>query len=238
MLLSATRQITHLYFPSPRTWIGDGLASFAQANYIREEKGPAAALAYLESHRGALVQAEKENVAGQENRGSKTSLINSVDEFYIQAKAMNVWWMLRDIVGESAFDAALHSYNARDDNDARYLQKLIEAQSHRDLSWFFDDWVYNDGGLPDLVIASVYANQVESGSFLTAITVENLGAAGAEVPVVAHMENGDSTERLIVPPKSKASIRVVTPARPVEIRVNEGSVPESETTTHVYKIEH
>lgn len=238
ILLSAARQMTHLYFPSPRTWISDGLSAFAQANYIREEKGPAAALVYLESHRGALVQAEKANPTGKENRRNETSLINSVDEFYVQAKAMNVWWMLRDIIGENAFTAALHNYKATDDNDPHYIQKLIEAQFHRDLNWFFDDWVYNDRGLPNLRIASVHASNVESGSFLTAVTVENLGDAGAEVPVIAHMAKGDSTERLTVPAKSKASIRIVTPALPQEIKVNDGSVPESETTTHVYKIEH
>lgn len=234
ILLSAARQMTHLYFPSPRTWISDGLSAFAQANYIREEKGPAAALVYVRSHREAWLPLEKANSTSK----AKTSLVTAADEFYVQAKAMNVWWMLRDIVGETVFTAALHKYDARDDNDQKYLQKLIEGEAHRDLTWFFDDWVYNDRGLPDFRIVSVYPRKVENGSFLTAVTVENQGTAGAEIPVVAHMEKGESTERLIVQAKSKASIRIVTPALPQEIKVNDGSVPESETTTHMYKIEH
>lgn len=234
MLLSAVRQSTHLYFPSARAWIRDGLSAYAQANYIQEENGPAAALVYVDSHREAWLQLEKANATGK----TTTSLVTAADEFYVQAKAMNVWWMLRDIVGEVAFTAALHKYDAHDDNDPKYMQKLVEAEAHRDLTWFFDDWVYNDRGLPDLRIASVYARKVENGSFLTAVTIENQGTAAAEIPVIAHMEKGESTERLIVPAKSKASIRIVTPAVPQEIKVNDGSVPESETTTHVYKMEH
>ena len=30
LLLSATQQLTHAFFPSPRAWIHDGLASYAQ----------------------------------------------------------------------------------------------------------------------------------------------------------------------------------------------------------------
>ena len=234
MLLSTVRQLTHLYFPSARAWIRDGLSAYAQTNYIQEENGPAAALVYVRSHREAWLPLEKANSTSK----AKTSLVTAADEFYVQAKAMNVWWMLRDIVGEVAFTAALHKYDAHDDKDPKYMQKLVEAEAHRDLTWFFEDWVYNDRGLPDLRIVSVYPRKVENGSFLTAVTIENQGTAAAEIPVIAYMEKGESTERLIVPAKSKASIRIVTPALPQEIKVNDGSVPESETTTHVYKIEH
>jgi hypothetical protein len=237
MLLSAVRQITHLYFPSPRAWISDGLAAYAQANYFLNEKGRETALAYLQSHRAALVQAEKENLAKNGDRSAETSLINSPDEFFVQSKAMNVWWMLRDMAGEVALTAALHNYNPHDDNRADYMQKLIEARAHRDLEWFFDDWVYRDRGLPNLRIVSVYPRELLNGGFMVTVEVENQGAAAAEVPVTAHMAQGEATERLIVPGKSKASVRISVPAMPQEITANDGSVPESETTSHVYKIE-
>jgi hypothetical protein len=236
MLLSAVRQMTRLYFPSPRAWITDGLAAYAQANYFLNEKGRAAAIAYLQSHRGVLLQSEKENLA-QGDRSAATSLINATDELYVQAKAMNVWWMLRDVVGDAALTAALHQYNALDDVRADYLQKLVEGQAHRDLEWFFDDWVYRDAGLPNLDIVSVYPRELVQGGYIVTVEVENKGASGVEVPVTAHMSEGEATEKVIVPGKAKASVRVVTPALPREITANDGSVPESETTTHVYKIE-
>jgi hypothetical protein len=237
ILLSALRQITHLYFPSPRTWISEGLAGFAQANYFLNEKGREAALAYLQSHRTALVQTEKGNRARAGDHSAETSLINAPDEFYVQAKAMNAWWMLRDIVGDVALTAALHNYNSRDDTSADYMQKLIEAQSHRDLKWFFDDWVYRDRGLPNLRIANVYTNPIQHGGYIVTVTVENSGSAGAEVPVTVHMSQGEATEQLIVAGNAKASVRILAVAVPEELSVNDGSVPESEGTTHTYKIE-
>jgi len=237
MLLSALRQITHLYFPSPRTWISEGLAGFAQANYFLNEKGRDAALAYLQSHRTALVQTEKGNLSRAGDHSTETSLINAPDEFYVQTKAMNAWWMLRDIVGDVALTAAVHNYNSRDDTSADYMQKLIEAQSHRDLKWFFDDWVYRDRGLPNLRIANVYTSPIQHSGYMVTVTVENSGSAGAEVPVTVHMSQGEATERVIVAGKAKASVRIVAVAVPEEINVNDGSVPEYEGTTHTYKIE-
>jgi len=237
LLLTAARQLTHLYFPSPRAWISEGLAGYAQSSYFQEEKGRDAALAYLQSHRDALLQTEKESTSHEANRESEHSLISATDDFYVQAKAMNAWWMLKDMVGDTALSAALHNYKASDDQDAHYMQKLIEAHAHRDLQWFFDDWVYRDRGLPDLHIASVYSRQLENGGQMVTVTMENLGDAGAEVPVTVHMTTGEATERLIVPGKSKASVRIVAPAAPQEVSVNDGSVPESGTSNHVYKIE-
>ena len=100
---------------------------------------------------------------------------------------MNVWWMLRDVVGETALHAALHSYKAADDKDAYYMQKVIEVQAHRDLAWFFNDWVYRDRGLPDFRIVSVYPRPLLGGGYMVTVLVENLGEAAAEVPVTLHM---------------------------------------------------
>jgi len=237
LLLSAIQQLTHLAFPSPRNWIYDGLASYAQARYVQEEEGKDAAIAYLQHHRDALIQAEKQAASADRNKAAANSLINSVDEFYAQAKSMNVWWMLRDLVGEGALTAALHNYKAADDKDASYMQKLIAAQAHRDLEWLFDDWVYRDRGLPDFHIVSVYPRQLLNGGYMVTVTVENLGDAAAEVSVTLHMEKGDASERLVVPGKSRASVRIQAATLPQEVTVNDGSVPESDVSNNTYRLE-
>ncbi len=48
---------------------------------------------------------------------------------------------------------------------------------------------------------------------------------------------GEVTERLVVRGKSNGVIRVEVPKPPEEVVVNDGSVPESDTTNHVFKIE-
>jgi hypothetical protein len=237
LLLAAIQQLTHTAFPSPRPWIYDGLARYAQLAYLQEEEGRQAVVEYLQNHRGAVTESEKQNIAGRNSKPAGHSLINASDEFYVQAKAMNVWWMIRDMVGEAPLTAALHNYKATEDRDESYLQKLIEAQSHRDLQWFFDDWVYRDRGLPDFRIDSVYPGHLLNSGYLVTVTVENLGSAGAEVPVTLHLENGEASQRLVVPGKSKASVRIQAASLPKEVTVNDGSVPESDVSNNTYKIE-
>jgi len=237
MLLSALRQLTHAAFPSPRPWISDGLPLFAQLSYLEREKGRTAAMAYLENHRKVLLESETHRASAQPELAAQDSLINSPDEFYVEGKAMNVWWMLRDMVGEAALTAALHNYQAANDTRADYLERLIEAQAHRDLSWFFNDWVYRDRGLPDFRIVSVYPRQLAVGGYLVTVTVENQGTAAAEVPVTLKNAVTETSQRLIVPPKSTASVRIEIAAMPQEAVVNDGSVPETDRNNNRYPIQ-
>jgi hypothetical protein len=237
MLLSAAQLMAHVEFPSPLPWISEGLARYAAVRYVEQEKSRDAALGYLESHRSSLVAAERQDPKAGKEHAAEHSLINAADEFYVQTKALNVWWMLRDLVGETALTAALHNYKAEEDKDAMYMQKLLEAQAHRDLTWFFDDWVYRDHGLPDLRIDTVYSRPIVSGGYMVTVTVENLGGAAAEVPVTVQMVTGTATEKLLVPGKSKASVRILAASAPMKATVNDGSVPESDMTNNTYRIQ-
>ena len=235
--LSAVHQLTHAAFFSSRPWIYEGLAHFAQALEREQQNGRPAALDFMGRHRTAIVDAEKAlAVAHTENEAANQSLINtSIEEFY-RSKAMYVWWMLRDMVGDAALKKALSAYHSDQDKESSYVQHLIEAQTHRDLEWFFDDWVYRDRGLPDFRVESAYPRaRVDGGSILT-VTINNLGDAGAEVPVTLRMEGGEVTKRVEVHAKSKAAVRFETSSSPREIVVNDGSVPESDTSNNVFKV--
>jgi hypothetical protein len=234
LLLSATQQLTHAFFPSPRAWIHDGLASYAQVRLFEEKEGRKAAVDYLQGHRTALVELEK---VSSENKPKENSLITSLDDFRVQTKSMYVWWMLRDMVGENELYAALHNYQAADDTDPKYMQKVIEAQAHRDLQWFFDDWVYHDRGLPEFRVASVYPNPLPTGGYMVTVMVENRGESSAEIPVTLHTQGSEASGKVVVAGKSKASVRIQTPSLPLDVTLNDGSVPESDTSNDVYKIE-
>ncbi|MGH9530705.1 MAG: hypothetical protein ACRD2S_12395, partial [Terriglobales bacterium] len=144
---------------SPRAWIQEGLAHYAQVLYIEQQQGRQAALDYLNMHRAIFVDAENSRASNSpgpsaSNREAAQSLINATDNVYLQTKAMNVWWMLRDMLG--GVNNALLGYKASEDKDPSYMQHLLEKNSHKDLEWFFDDWVYRDHGLPDFRVESVY----------------------------------------------------------------------------------
>jgi hypothetical protein len=236
--LAAAHQLTHAAFSSQRQWINEGLAHFAQALYLERRSGRQAALDYMALHRSAFsaTQKEKTDVPRSEDEVNR-SLVNTADEELYRSKAMCVWWMLRDMLGDQALKKALASYHADDDKEPSYMPRLIQAQTQRDLEWFFDDWVYRDRGLPDFKVASAFTRKTLPEGYMLAITIDNSGAAGAEVPVTVKFEGGEVTKRLVVRGKANAVIRIEVPKTPEEIVVNDGSVPESDTTNNVFKIE-
>jgi aminopeptidase N len=222
------------------------LAHFAQALYLEQQSGHQVALDYIGLHRSALSAAEKETtekenvkpttVPGSEDEANR-SLVNTTDEELYRSKAMCVWWMLRDMVGDQALKKALASYHADEDKEPSYMPRLIQAQTQRDLEWFFDDWVYRDRGLPDFKVASAFTRKTLPNGYMITITVDNLGAAGAEVPLTVKFEGGEIMKRMVVRGKSNGVIRVEVPKPPEEIVVNDGSVPESDLTNNTFKIE-
>src|SRR5580704_11530495 len=218
---------------SPRAWIEDGLAHYAQAAFIADDAGRQAALDYLNAHSSPLLEAEKTKPHASEE--AARSLINSPDDLYLQTKAMNVWWMLRDMLDNPSLGFLLN-YRPSEDNDGAYLQRVVEKQTQRDLQWFFDDWVYRDRGLPDFRVDSVYPRPIVDGGYMVTVTIENLGDAGAEVPVILRLESGDIVKRLEVRAKSKAAVRIQTASIPREVVVNDGSVPESDTSNNLFKV--
>jgi hypothetical protein len=228
LILSAVEQLTQSMVASPRAWIFEGLPRYAQVNYLELRRGREAAMRYLENHRSALVETEKQAAA-------EHSLLDANDELYIQAKAMYVWWMLKDMLGENTLHAALRKYRADDDRQPHYLQQLIASESHRDLGWFFDDWVYHDRGLPDFHIVSVYSHPQANAAYMVTVMIENRGGAAAEVPVTVHFSGGERTERLMVRNGAKASVRILAAAAPREVTVNDGSVPELGVSNHSYQ---
>jgi hypothetical protein len=240
--LAAAHQLTHAAFVSFRPWIEEGLAHFAQALYLEQQKTRQAALEYMALHRAAFTetadQAAPDQAAPPRTEDEvNRALVNTSSEELYRGKAMYVWWMLRDMLGDAALKKAVAAYRAGQDKDPSYMPKLISAQTPRDLEWFFDDWVYRDHGLPDFKVESAFSRKTMTNAYLVTITVDNLGAAGAEVPVTAKFAGGQVTKRVEVRAKSKGVIRVETLLPPQEIVVNDGSVPERNMTNNVFKIE-
>ncbi len=110
----------------------------------------------------------------------------------------------------------------------KYVEGLVTAESKKDLSWFFEDWVYQDKGLPDFRIESAYSRKTEKGSYLVTVTVVNTGPVGAEVPFTVSFNGGEIVQRIEVRGNSKATTRVEVPGLPQQVVVNDGSVPESD----------
>jgi hypothetical protein len=225
--LAMAHQMTHAAFRSTRPWISEGLAHFAQFLVRERQDGRRTAYDYLNTNLQALIAAEKQNTDNAKSSGDAAqSLVSTTDDIYYRVKAMYVWSMLRDIVGDNALRAVLKNYRAADDKDPAYVQRLVAAQTKRDLEWFFDDWVYRDRGLPDFKIDSAVPRETLNNSYVVAVTVENSGSAGAEIPVTVRATSGEQTLRVMVPAHQKVTTRLSVPGKPMEVLINDGTVPE------------
>lgn len=234
--LQLAHQFAHASVHSTRGWIDEGLAEFMQAVVRERQDGRKAAIEFMRRNLPALVEVESTVAVSGEHSTPAQPLLTAYDEIYIRVKAMYVWWMLRDMIGDIALQKAIKSYDGAEDKHANYLQRLFESTSKKDLEWFFDGWVYRDRGLPDFQIDSAYPRVTLNGTNVVTVTVEDTRGVGAEVPVRAQAGLGEVSKRLQVLPHEKAVLRLEVPTTPDDIVVNDGSVPEANTKNNVFKI--
>ena len=239
--------LSHAWFGSSQAWLDEGVAQLMSLLWVETNDGRQAGLDRLHQTTSALALAEPDfsldTKAGGDKAGAGQSLVGASSEIYYRTKAAAVLWMLRSITSDDALKQALQLYRkdkAADASDEGFEQ-VLEKTSKEDLRWFFDDWVYHDKGLPELSIANVAPRPAsaaagKSDGWLVAVSVRNDGAAAAEVPVTVRSAKLTATERLRVPGRSNAAIRIVFQDIPEEVVVGDGTVPELRENIHTRKI--
>ncbi len=237
---------------SPPAWLSEGVAHFMGTLWLEKQQGRKKALESLESGRTALALAEP----ASPGEGPGQPLAQAISPVYYRTKATYVFWMLRDLAGDTALSAALRAYSPTEDAarglglNARsdYFEKLIKQaaansgessslgpspDSRRDLSWFFSDWIDADKGLPDIAIDSVFPSHTEGDNWLVAVSLSNSGYASAEIPVTVSNPQASVTQRVIVPARGKVTQRILMQGQPTNVQANDGTVPETEASIHV-----
>jgi aminopeptidase N len=143
------------------TWLNEGYATHCEWLWA-EHKGSAAIAQYLED----------DDYIGQ----FSGPVYDNPEPFSwtIYAKGSWVAWMLRHVIGDDAFFAAMAAYrteNGGATGTTDELQAAMEAAGDMDLDWFFDEWVYGlyrpryvyswelvDGPAIDLTVRQVQTN--------------------------------------------------------------------------------
>ncbi len=237
---SVAHTLAHVWFRSSQQWLDEGVPQFLSLLWVEQSKGREFALAALGDEVNTLALAEPETT---DNATAGQPLVEARDEVYYRNKAAAVLWMLRSLAGEDALRLTLSSFgrNDRVGRDPQAFEQALEQAAHKDLRWFFDDWVYRDRGLPDLSIVNVTPRQLpaqngRTGGWLVSVTVRNDGDAVAEVPVTVRSGELSATERLRIPGRGTTSTRITFQTTPEEAVVNDGSVPEMRTSTHTIAI--
>jgi hypothetical protein len=224
----------------PSAWLNEGVAQFISTLWVERHQSRDAALRVMEADRAALALVEP----ASPGQSPGQPLAQATSPVYYRTKAAYVLWMLRDLAGDSALSTALRAYYDSAANPAvrSPFEKLLEdSNAHPDLAWFFADWVYADKGLPDLTIEGVFPTSASAGNWLVAVNISNAGYAAADVPVTVRSGSGDDarsmTQRLRVPARGKATERILIQGKPTEVQVNDGTVPETQASIHITKLE-
>ena len=223
------QELAHASFHSPRVWLDEGVPALLGNLYLEQAKGGDTALQRLGSARDALAFAEPASPGS----GAGQDLLHASDPIYYRGKSLYVLWMLRDLAGDKAMEAAFHAYDGAADTDPAYFEKLVEQASGKDLKWFFDAWVYRDMGLPDLSIVNVFSSRsAQADQWLVSIDIANDGYCEAEVPVTVHSAGTAVTERVRIGGRTKVSRRMLIVGEPTSVDVNDGTVPEVQASIH------
>ena len=234
--------LTHAWMQSPRAWLSEGVARFMGTLWVERQSGRTRALEELEVNRPALALSEPASPGISPGQ----PLALAISPIYYRTKATYVFWMLRDLAGDASLSSALRAYDPAADAGKGYLhdqgsgtfEKLLEkANVHRDLSWFFADWVDADKGLPDLSIDSVFPAPAQAGNWLVAVNISNAGYAAAEVPISVRSDTNSVTQRILVPGHGKTVQRILILGKPTEVQLNDGTVPETQASIHIKKLE-
>jgi hypothetical protein len=93
-----------------------------------------------------------------------------------------------------------------------------------------------DKGLPELTVEGAFPSAAAAGNWLVAVNLANSGYASAEVPVTVRSGSDSVTQRVLVPARGKAVQRILIQGKPVEVQVNDGTVPETQASVHIAKL--
>lgn len=126
----------------PEIWLNEGFASYGETLWVEASRGEAAMAEYASAQRDSYL-------AWRELEGT----FPLYDPEYmwggtVYDKGAFVLHMLRAEVGDDAFFAGLRLYlevHGGDVATTADLQAAMESSSGEDLSWFFDQWVYQAG---------------------------------------------------------------------------------------------
>jgi hypothetical protein len=243
--------LTHAWVHTGQPWFDEGLAQFTSLLWVEQTQGRPAAILELNNLIQPLNIAEvgfdTQQAADAATAPTGQPLVSAADELYYRRKAAAVWWMLRGIVGDKPLQQALTQWRAEPvaTNDPTVqtiaFEKLLEKTSGADLGWFFSDWVLRDRGLADLSIvdvqpASLPAGKGHDSGWIVAVTAHNDAAPAVDVPLTVIAGTFPTTVRLRIPGFSDATTRIIVPAPPTQIILNDGSTPEVRASSHTREV--
>jgi hypothetical protein len=177
-------------------WLSEGFAQYFAALYAKEKRGEAAFRDVLRQFRRWAIEDSDQGPVYLGYRLGHIKGESRVFRALVYNKGAAVLHMLRRLIGDDAFFSGIKRFYA--DNRFRKagtddLRKAMETASGRDLSRFFERWIY-DNGIPRLR----YSTAVEGAELV--VRVEQAGEI-YDVPVtiaVTYTDNKTAESVVIV----------------------------------------
>jgi len=141
-------------------WLSEGFATYLTNVYLQQKRGEGAMRDRLEEDREKVVAFA---------RNSKNAVVDTTANYMELLNANSyqkggwILHMLRDEVGDKTFQKILQTYYAQykgGNANTRDFEAVVEKVADRELSWFFDQWLYRPG-VPVLEMST----KIEDGKF-------------------------------------------------------------------------
>jgi aminopeptidase N len=198
-------------------WLNEGFATYSEIVFREADEGrDDADYARLEQMCSYLTEdGEDYRRPLVETRWSHPS---SLFDRHLYEKGACVLHMLRAILGDAAWRRSLKRYlerHAFGSVETADLRRAFEEETGRNLSWFFDQWVYH-GGHPELRVTRSW----DEGARTLVLTVEQVQDVDAVTPlfrIPVALEVASAGKRYRIPldlQGRKETIHVPLPKRP------------------------
>ncbi|HEX4419802.1 MAG TPA: M1 family aminopeptidase [Kofleriaceae bacterium] len=162
-------------------WLNEGFATYSE--YLWREHHEGRDAADLELDEWAEMYFGEDS--GRYRRTIATKHYEEpIDIFdhHLYEKGGRVLHMLRDVVGDAAFDRALAHYLGKHRHgvvESRDLARAVEEATGKNLDWFFSQWVIDGAGHPELDVAIGW----DADAGLASVAVEQVQKVDARTPL-------------------------------------------------------
>lgn len=143
-------------------WLNEGFATYMEAAYREKAVGRADYLRKVREDAFSYIASDPSGGRGRHALFNTKALGDGVVDIFdttTYKKGGAVIHTLREEIGDEAFWKAINTYLNRHkfgNVESTDLKKAMEEASGRNLTWFFNQWVYK-GGYPKLTIRQAYS---------------------------------------------------------------------------------
>ena len=204
----------------PHLWLSEGFATYLTHIYIESKYGTDSLNTEMKNEREEIINFAKES--GRPIVDSTSPLMQLLNPNSYQ-KGGWVLHMLRRQLGDAVFHTIIRNYYAAyagKNADTRDFQKICEKESGKDLSVFFDQWLYSPG-LPKIELKWKYDIKTKSISATVTQLQKNIFQFPIEIQMLT--SSGNLSTETVTVTKQNQRFDIPVKEKPVKVNLDPGT---------------